>query len=198
MIHQQPLRSRQRPIWLILPCPNCEELYLGASPLLRSATYRLATPSSRVTSSRRPFNPNFHLISDHQEPYALTFLTDSIHSAQTEESLRQPESLRGDIRRAITSNSGRSSPDRSKIASRNTIITENASSNAKYSPDELICALQNSELRALPAVATSANASRQSSHIAGSLGKPFAHRNDPPEDNRSTKVSCPPPLSIYF
>ncbi len=101
------------------------------------------------------------------------------------------------MRRPTTSNSWRSSPDRSKIPSRNTIITENASSNAKCPSDRFTCALQNSELRALPAVVASAYASRQSSHITGSLGKPFAHKNEPAEDNRSTRVSFPPPPSLH-
>lgn len=150
-------------------------------------------PSVSVAQEKFLLLSKVHNCRQHCTPI---FPTDPIHSIQTEESFSRPKSLKDDMRRPAISHSGRAPPDRSKMRSKNISITDNAPTKVKHLADELICTLQNSELRACPAAAISANASCQSPHIAGSFGNPFAHKNEFAEDNKSTSVSCPAPLHI--
>jgi len=151
-------------------------------------------PSVSVAQEKFLLLSKVHNCRQHCTPI---FPTDPIHSIQTEESFSRPKSLKDDMRRPAISHSGRAPPDRSKMRSKNISITDNASTKVKHLADELICTLQNSELRACPAAAISANASCQSPHIAGSFGNPFAHKMSLLKT--TNQQACPaPPLSTYL
>lgn len=150
-----------------------------------------------LASPAPPFNPYCHQRSRHLNPYDLTFPTDSIQSTQTEESFRQPQSSKGDVKGPITSNSGRSSPDRPKNASRNTSVTENASSNVKRPPDELICALQNSELRTFPSTEISAKCVASATPHRRVVGQVIRPQKYPPEIIDQQECPTPPPIYLF-
>lgn len=208
LLHRQCCRRRVNPYSHYLLSELATKLNLAPDRLLCHLSMRPTAADKNldfeVTTKFKiplhrpppPFNPYCHQRSRHLNPYDLTFPTDSIQSTQTEESFRQPQSFKGDVRGPITSNSGRSSPDRPKNASRNNSVTENASSNVKRPPDELICALQNSELRTFPSTEISAKCVASATPHRRVVGQVIRPQKYPPKI--IDQQECPTPLSIYL